>query len=228
MVARVSTREIAVVLDGIADVDEATDIAGRVCRALLTPMTIEGHAIVPTMRIGIVVTTAAYTDPETVMRDAAAALAEPAGADLPFRMFNPEMRQRASERLRIETALWHAIERDALRIAYQPIVALDGGALRGFEALLRWHDAELGDVSPALFLPMAEDIGLIQEIGSWVLRTACRQIAKWREAGLIADRVKFSVSVNLSGRQLDGANSAGRILAVMADSACRRATSPWS
>ena len=78
MVARVSTRGIAVVLDGVADVDEATDIAGRVCRALLAPIAIEEHAIVPTMRIGIVVTTAAYTDPETVMRDAAAALvAEP-------------------------------------------------------------------------------------------------------------------------------------------------------
>ena len=69
---------------------------------------------------------------------------------------------------------------------------------------------------------------MIQEIGSWVLRTACRQTAKWREAGLIPDQAKFSVSVNLSGRQLDGPNSAGRILAVIEEFGVRPATSPWS
>ena len=141
MVARVSTRGIAVVLDGVADADEATDIAGRVCRALSAPIAIEGHAIVPTMRIGVVVTTAAYTDPEAMMRDAAAALVpDPTCFDLPFRMFNPEMGQRASERLRIEAALWHAIEQNALQLVYQPIVALSwrrAQGLRGAVALAR-------------------------------------------------------------------------------------------
>jgi diguanylate cyclase (GGDEF)-like protein len=217
MVGRVSTRGIAAVLDGVADADEATDIAGRVCRALLAPIAIEGHDIVPTMRMGVVVMTA-YTDPETVMRDAAAALeAEAAPPGLPFRMFNPEMRQRASERLRFETALRQAIQRDALQLVYQPIVTLDGGALRGFEALLRWRDAELGQVPPSLFVAMAEEIGVIQEISAWALRAAGRQIVKWREGGLIADRVKFSVSVNLSGRLLDAANSADRILAMISE-----------
>ena len=220
MLARTSTRGIAVVLDGVADADEATDIAGRVCRALLAPITIDGHQIIPTIRMGVVVTTA-YTDPEIVMRDAAAALAEPAGRNLPFRMFNPEIRQRASERLRIETALWHAIGLDAFKLVYQPIVALKGGELQGFEALLRWHDAELGEVSPSLFVPMAEQIGLIQEIGTWALRTACLQTVKWREAGLIPDQAKFSVSVNLSGRQLDHPNSVDRILAVLAETGVR-------
>ena len=217
MVARTSTSGIAVVLDGVADADEVIDIAGRICRALLAPIVIEGNHIVPTMRMGVVVTTA-YTDPETVMRDASAALvAEVVSSDLPFCLFNPEMRERASKRLRIETALWHAIETDALQLVYQPIVALEGGALQGFEALLRWCDAEVGDVPPALFVPIAEEIGLIQEIGTWVLRTACRQIVKWREFGLIPDGVKFSVSVNLSGRQLDDAGSVDRILAVIAE-----------
>ena len=218
MVGRVGTRDIAVVLDGVADADEVTAVAGRICHALLAPIAIEGHDIVAAIHMGVVMITGAYTDPETVMRDAAAAVvASPANADLPFCLYNPEMRQRASERLRIESALWHAIERKALRLVYQPIVALDGGALRGFEALLRWSDAELGDVPPALFVPMAEDIGLIQEIGAWVLRTACCQIARWREGGLIADHVEFSVSVNLSGRQLDGPNAAEHILAVIAE-----------
>jgi diguanylate cyclase (GGDEF)-like protein len=218
MVARVSTRQIGVVLDGVADPGEAAVIAARVCRALLLPIAIEGHDIIPMMRMGVVVTTAAYTDPEMVMRDAAAALvAEPASSDQPFCLFNPEMRQQANERLRIEAALRRAIERDALRLAYQPIVALNGGELRGFEALLRWRDAELGEVSPDVFLPMADRIGLIQDIDTWVLRTACGQIVKWREGGLISDRFEFSVSLNLSGRQLDGANAADRILAVIAE-----------
>jgi EAL domain-containing protein (putative c-di-GMP-specific phosphodiesterase class I) len=104
-----------------------------------------------------------------------------------------------------------------LQLLYQPIVALEGGVLRGFEALLRWRDAELGEVSPAVFLPMADRIGLIQDIDTWVLRTACGQIVKWRKGGLISDRFEFSVSLNLSGRQLDGANAADRILAVIAE-----------
>jgi diguanylate cyclase (GGDEF)-like protein len=219
MVGRVSTHEIAVVLDGVADADEAIAIAERICRALQAPVVIEENDIVPTLRMGVVMTTAADTDPETVMRDAAAALvAEPASSELPFCVFNADIRQRASERLRTETALRHAIERDALHLVYQPIVALNSGALQGFEALLRWRDPELGEIPPVVFVPMAEEMGLIQEIGTWVLQTACGQIVKWRKDGLIVDRVKFSVSVNLSGRQLDGADSADRILAVIAES----------
>ena len=218
MVGRVGTHQIAVVLDGVADADDAIAVAERICRALLTPIAIDGHDIVPTFRLGVVVTTAAYTDPESVMRDAAAALAaEPASSELALCIFNPEMRQRASERLRIESALRHAIERNAMRLVYQPIVALEGRALQGFEALLRWNDEELGDIPPAVFVPIAEEIGLIQEIGTWVLHTACQQIVKWRADGLIVDRINFGVSVNLSGRQLDGANAADRILAVIAE-----------
>jgi len=224
MVARVSTHEIAVVLDSVAAADESIVVAGRVCRALLAPIMIDGHDVVPTMRMGVVVMTAAYTDPETVMRDGVAALAaEPAGSDLPFCVFNPEMRQRASERLRIEAALQYALERNAFQLAYQPIVALDDGALRGFEALLRWHDAEIGSVSPAVFIPIAEEMGLIHEIGGWVLRTACRQIAKWRTDGLISDenKINVNVSVNLSGRQLDGEKAGDGILAVIAETGVR-------
>ncbi len=211
MVGRASTRKIAVVLDGVADADEATVVAGRVCRALLAPIAIDGHDIVPTMRMGVVMMTAAYTDPETVMRDAAAVAGGGAG------QFRPAVLHvqsgDAAARQRAAAARSGAVARDrtgrfATRLSADR--RADSGALRGFEALLRWHDAELGEVSPALFVPIAEEIGLIQEIGTWVLRTACRQVVKWREAGLIADRAKFSVSVNLSGRQLDDADSVDR------------------
>jgi EAL domain-containing protein (putative c-di-GMP-specific phosphodiesterase class I)/GGDEF domain-containing protein len=224
MVSRLSTHEIAVVLDSVTTADEAIVIAGRVCRALLAPIMIDGRDIVPTMHMGVVVMTAAHTDPETVMRDAVVALAaEPAGSDLPFCVFNPEMRQRASERLRIEAALQYALERNAFQLVYQPIVALNDGALRGFEALLRWHDPNLGQVSPAVFIPIAEEMGLIQDIGPWVLRTACLQIVSWRTEGLISDenKISVSVSVNLSGRQLDGEKAAAGILEVIAETGVR-------
>ena len=217
-IGRVSTHEIGMILEGDGDADAVTTIAAGIARALLAPIEIDGHELVPTMRMGVVVMTTAYTDPEIVMRDAAAALVADAGVSgLPFCIFNPEMRQRASERLRIETVLRHAIENDALRLVYQPIVSLADGSLRGFEALLRLNDPELGQVSPALFVPIAEEIGLIHEIGTWVLHTACRQIVTWRTRGLINDQIDFSVSVNLSGRQLDGENAIDRILAVITE-----------
>jgi diguanylate cyclase (GGDEF)-like protein len=218
MVGRVSTNELCMILEGDTDADAVTTIAGAISRRLLAPVVIDGHELVPTMRMGVVVLTPSYSDPEIVMRDAAAAVvADPAALGLPFCIFNPEMRQRASERLRIETVLRHAIERNALRLVYQPIVVLADGTLRGFEALLRLNDPDLGQVSPALFVPIAEEIGLIHEIGTWVLHTACRQIVTWRKRGLINDQIDFSVSVNLSGRQLDGDNAIDRILAVLTE-----------
>jgi diguanylate cyclase (GGDEF)-like protein/PAS domain S-box-containing protein len=218
LVARADAREIAVVLDGIASMEEATAIAGRIYHAVLAPIQIAGEAVAPEVRMGIVVTTPVYRDPEAVMRDAAAALDAEPDAELPFCVFNPEMRARAGERLRMENALRQAIEHDAFRLVYQPIVVLEGGALRGFEALLRWSDPQFGDVPPAVFVPIAEEIGIIREIGTWVLRTACAQIEQWRVAGLIADPSDFSVSVNLSGRQLDDAAGIDNLMTVIAES----------
>jgi diguanylate cyclase (GGDEF)-like protein len=219
IVGRISPREIAVVLDGIASVDEAIAIAGQVYHALLAPVAIAGEDVIPAVRMGVVVTTPHYTDPEALMRDAAAALeAEPAALETPFCVFNPEMRARAGERLRIEKALRRGIDQGTFRLVYQPIVDLPSGALRGFEALLRCADPELHHVPPSVFVPIAEEIGVIREVGSWVLRTACDQIVAWRRGGLIADDADFSVSVNLSGRQLDDAPAIDQLMAVITES----------
>jgi len=217
MVARTGVREIAVVLDGIAGAEEAMVIAGRVCHGLLAPILIDGEDVVPEIRMGVVLTGATYTDPEAVMHDATAAL-ETDTSDLPYCIFNLEMRERASERLRIEGALRRAVERDALKLVYQPIVAVETGVLRGFEALLRWQDPAVGEVPPSVFVPIAEELGLIREIGSWVLRTACRQIVAWRTAGLIAENSDFTVSVNISGRQLDDADAIDHLMSVITES----------
>jgi len=219
LVGRVGAREVAVVFDRVADSDEAILLAGRVAHTLLSPIAVQGQETVQSTRMGVVVTVPTHTDPEAVMRDAVAAmLQEPTDPTALFSVFNPEMRQRAHHRLRLEIRLRQALKLNAFELVYQPIVALNTGELRGFETLLRWHDAELGQVPPTLFIPIAEDIGMIREIGSWVLRTTCDQIIRWRMAGLIAGRARFSVSVNVSGRQLDDTSSIDHIMNLIAES----------
>jgi EAL domain-containing protein (putative c-di-GMP-specific phosphodiesterase class I) len=124
-----------------------------------------------------------------------------------YRFFTPEMNARSSERLRIEHRLRHALVADRLSLQYQPILCLETGELVACEALLRWHDEELGAVSPARFIPVAEESGLIQDIGRWVLRTVCAQIASWREQALDPR----PVAVNISAAHLQREGLAGPI-----------------
>ena len=114
-----------------------------------------------------------------------------------FLFYQEEMNARLGQRLSLETKLRHALERQELLLHYQPQIALRTGAIVGMEALLRWEHLELGLVSPAEFIGIAEDTGLIVPIGEWVLNTACAQARAWREAGL--PRVRMAV--NISARQ---------------------------
>jgi EAL domain-containing protein (putative c-di-GMP-specific phosphodiesterase class I) len=119
-------------------------------------------------------------------------------------VFEHSMRHRASERLELEAALRGALERDELRLVYQPLVRLDEGRLSGVEALLRWHHPALGTIPPQRFIPIAEANGTIVEIGEWVLREACRQLAAWGDESL-------TMSVNVSARQLEAAEFLGAV-----------------
>lgn len=113
-----------------------------------------------------------------------------------FQFFSKELTQRAQRRLELEQYLRHALERGELALHYQPLVDLQDGAVVGVEALLRWYPA-VGEISPAEFIPLAEETGLIVPIGAWVLTTACRQIRLWRDRGW-----PLHLAVNLSARQL--------------------------
>jgi EAL domain-containing protein (putative c-di-GMP-specific phosphodiesterase class I) len=121
--------------------------------------------------------------------------------------FDPAMDQRMAETLEIESDLRHALTRDQLLLHYQPKVACATGQLIGMEALLRWRHPEKGLISPALFIPVAEQTGLIGEIGSWVLDTVCRQVADWQRNGL----QPVTVAINLSARQFERADLACQI-----------------
>jgi EAL domain-containing protein (putative c-di-GMP-specific phosphodiesterase class I) len=126
-----------------------------------------------------------------------------------WRRYDGEMRTRVAERVQTETALRRALDADELVVVYQPQVALPGRELTGFEALLRWHRPGVGIVPPTQFIPIAEETGVIVEIGQWVLERACRQVALWNSRGL--DRAPLNVSVNVSGVQLARPEFVGRV-----------------
>jgi EAL domain-containing protein (putative c-di-GMP-specific phosphodiesterase class I) len=136
-----------------------------------------------------------------MIRDADTAMyqAKDAGRD-GFALFDSSMRDRAAERLALENDLRSSIERGELEVHFQPIVALPNGPALGVEALLRWTHPRLGQISPAKFVPIAEDTGLIVEIGAWVLAESCRSLAQWRRD--VPAAAELYVSVNLSARQL--------------------------
>ena len=157
-------------------------LAQGIIDSLSRPYTINGTAVSIGASVGIV--TSDYDDrtSDDLMRDADLALyaAKAAGKGC-FRFFAPEMHEAARERQLMESDLRVALEKGQLRVVFQPSVDASSEAVTGFEALIRWDHPEHGPVSPAQFIPLAEEIGLINEIGEWVLRTACAEAAKWPE-----------------------------------------------
>src|SRR6202051_2782069 len=128
-------------------------------------------------------------------------------------MYSPEMSAGSRNRLSMENALFYAIEKQELLLHYQPLISAKTGRLTGVEALLRWQHPEYGLVPPAEFIPIAEETGLIDSIGEWVLRTACTQMNEWYSRGL----PRISLSVNLSSRQLRKECLAATIKKVLTD-----------
>jgi diguanylate cyclase (GGDEF)-like protein len=190
-VGRLGGDEFQVVLPATSDKDELSKLAQGIIDSLSRPYTINGTAVSIGASVGIV--TSDYDDrtSDDLMRDADLALyaAKAAGKGC-FRYFASEMHDAARQRQLMESDLRVALEKDQLRLVYQPCVDASTEAVTGFEALIRWQHPDHGFVSPVDFIPLAEEIGLINEIGEWVLRTACAEAAKWPS--------HITVAVNLS------------------------------
>jgi diguanylate cyclase (GGDEF)-like protein len=212
LVARTGGDEFVIVIEHLADDDEAMRWAERIRESFAEPFMVAGTEVYSSASAGIAI--ADGTDPTvdfgTLIRDADTAMyqAKDAGRD-GIAVFDASMRDRAAERVTLEHDLRSSIERGELAVHFQPIVALPNGPALGVEALLRWTHPRLGQVSPTRFVPIAEETGMIVEIGGWVLAESCRVLAEWRRD--VPAATELYVSVNLSARQLRDPELAERV-----------------
>jgi diguanylate cyclase (GGDEF)-like protein len=202
-ISRFGGDEFVLLCEDVEDSDVLRLVA-RIQDALRDPVLIDGRHVPVTFSIGVAVHggTDDARSARELLRDADAATsrAKALGRGR-VEIFDGELHEQAVARLDAELALRQAIDYDELVVHYQPIVVLSDGALHGVEALVRWHRAETGElVPPSDFIPLAEDTGLIADIGEWVLRTAVSEVGDWARRGLVDD--DFELSVNVSARQL--------------------------
>jgi predicted signal transduction protein with EAL and GGDEF domain len=200
-VARFGGDEFAVLIEDLDDEREAIEVAQRIGALFTRPFVLSGIEHFVTVSVGIAIARESGERPETLIRDADAAMyrAKERGRGR-YELFDQRMRARAVERLQVENELRRAIGRDELRVHYQPIVSLDSGAVIGFEALVRWQHPRRGLIAPGEFVPTAEESGVIESLGRWVLERACRQAAEWHARN--PDGFPVGMSVNLSARQV--------------------------
>ncbi|ARV63095.1 hypothetical protein BZZ01_18195 [Nostocales cyanobacterium HT-58-2] len=201
IVARLGGDEFTILLEEIHNVSDAIKVAERIQQELALPIELNGQEVFTTASIGIALSsTADYDQPEKLLRDADTAMYRAkALGKARYELFNQQMYTDAVARLQLDTDLRRAIERQEFQVYYQPIVSLTNGSILGFEALLRWQHPDRGLVNPANFIPLAEETGLIIEIGYWALHEACRQMQTWRVNHKTNSLKK--ISVNLSVKQ---------------------------
>jgi diguanylate cyclase (GGDEF)-like protein/PAS domain S-box-containing protein len=199
-VARLGGDEFTVLLDDLKDPSDAKRAAERLMKALTAPFILGGKEVFTSVSIGIALSNPAYEQADEILRDADTAMyrAKSLGKAR-YEVFDADMRASVMARLQLETDLRRALEREEFRNFYQPIVSLASGKIAGFEALLRWQHPTRGLLGPEEFIAVAEETGLIRELGWWNLREACRQISEWK-AQPDADP-ELTISVNLSVKQ---------------------------
>jgi diguanylate cyclase len=200
VICRIGGDEFVVIVEPTDDTLEVDGVARKILAALAAPFEVDTHQLHVSASIGVSVYPRDAADARTLTRSADTAMyhAKNKGKN-GFEVFQPEMELRAQKRLKIEANLRRALAKGTLQLHYQPQVDLRSGKVVGVECLARWTCPQLGEVSPAEFIPVAEESGIIVDLGHWVLQTACRQAAAWRDMGLL-DSIEH-VAVNLSARQ---------------------------
>jgi diguanylate cyclase (GGDEF)-like protein len=211
--ARLSGDEFLLMLPNITDIQEVATVARRIQGSLVPSCQMENHEVFISASIGISIFPDDAQNIDDLLRFADTAMfhVKQRGRN-GYQFFTESMNERIRHYARIESALRHAIARNELALHYQPQVDVKSGRVIGMEALLRWHNPELGCISPAEFIPIAEDSGLIIEIGEWVLLTACEQGKRWADMGFDGLRLAVNVSA-LQFRKKDFAMTVRRILA---------------
>ena len=199
VLARLGGDEFAILLNNLGDEQQANAIAFRLQEALGAPFSIEGREVFTSASIGIAIGLTGYASPDELMRDADTAMyhAKTRGKAR-HEMFDADMHARVRDRLGLENDLRRAVAGNAFEVHYQPIVALASGRCVGFESLVRWK-RDGTPVPPDKFIPLAEELGLIEPLGTWILREACRMFAEWQRR--YPGRLDY-ITVNVSSRQL--------------------------
>jgi len=215
LLARLGGDEFGLVLDDDASVHGCLACAQRLLLDFERAFHIGGHALVVTLSLGISLFPEDASDADTLVRHAERAMyeAKTKGRNA-YQFFEPGLAAGVLERLMMETALRGAAGRGELRLHFQPQIDLRSGALAGVEALVRWQHPQLGLVSPVQFIPLAEEVGLISEIGDWVLQQACAQMVAWEAQGLRVPRI----AVNLSVQQIEDPQHMARVAQALAHS----------
>ena len=199
--ARFGGDEFAILLSGMSDATDAVRVAQRIQDELSQPFVLDKNSAFATASIGIALSSSGYDRPDDILRDADIAMYRAKeNGKARYEVFDHGMHARAVSRLQLESDLRQAIERNEFCVYYQPIVSLETGRLAGFEALVRWNHPRRGLVSPADFIPVAEETGLIVPIGEWVLNEACARVRQWQIDS--PSHRSLSLSVNLSARQV--------------------------
>jgi diguanylate cyclase (GGDEF)-like protein/PAS domain S-box-containing protein len=214
IVARLGGDEFCILLPFLPEEQAAIRVAQRMGEALRQPVALQGRTVFISVSIGIVCSTKTSDSPGDLLRDADTAMyhAKSRGK-AGFALFGPDMNQKAAERMEVEVGLRAALKQNELTLVYQPFFELATGRMSGVEALLRWNHPTRGMISPARFIPIAEETGLVIPIGYWVMEEACRQAQEWQQR--YPDYGAFLINVNFSGKQLQEPDAIEKVRAVL-------------
>jgi Amt family ammonium transporter len=218
-VARMGGDEFVVMCDELSTALEARQAAERIRQVLTQPFVLGGEEAFVSVSIGVALADATYRTADELLRDADIAMyrAKDRGRNR-IEVFDSELRQLVRHQVSLERGLRHALDRGEMGVVYQPIVRVSDGLLVGFEALLRWDHPTEGPIPPEVFIPLAEETGMMGALGDWVLDVACRDAASWQ----VARGTELSVHVNLSGRQL----ASPQLISSVADTVTRHHLAP--
>lgn len=215
-VARMGGDEFTILLEDISSDETVLSVTERIQISISQPLRLDEHDVFTSASIGVTLSSLGYEEASDLIRDADTAMYHAkVGGRARAVVFDPTMHTAAMEQLQVESALRWAVERDELRLHYQPIVDLDTGRMVGLEALVRWQHPQRGLLYPGSFIQVAEETGLIIPIGWWVLREACRQMHAWQEQ--IPQAESLWITVNLSAKQLSQPDVLSQINQILED-----------
>jgi diguanylate cyclase (GGDEF)-like protein/PAS domain S-box-containing protein len=213
-IARIGGDEFTVLLEDIGDGSDVTQIAERIQSELSAPFSLSGREVFTTVSMGIAFSSKEYERPEDILRDADTAMYRAKGmGKARHEIFDTGMHSQALKLLQLETDLRRALERKEFVVVYQPIMSLETGRLCGFEALIRWPHPERGLISPMDFIPLAEETGMIVQIGEWVLREASSQMRRWQV--VFPTEPPAFMCVNLSVKQFTQLDLIEKVAAIL-------------